>query len=224
MCQYLEIPRADGRHRPREAAQRRTIERCLVMAAQTERRGCYCEASSRDHKWGLVLETIHYALVQRNWRRTRRTMKKLLQEAILERPLLGDGAMGTQLMIAGLEQGNCGEAWNLTHPERVLAIQRRYVRPARTASSPTHLADRASCSPAIPRRTTSLKSTRREWRSRARPSATRRLRARRHRPVRRLAGLSANSLKPGSQRLRGTGRGPGRWPGGRHHYRNADIA
>ncbi len=54
-------------------------------------------------------------------------MKKLLQDAILERPLLGDGAMGTQLMIAGLEQGNCGEAWNLTHPERVLAIQRAYV-------------------------------------------------------------------------------------------------
>jgi len=54
-------------------------------------------------------------------------MKKLLQDAIRERPLLGDGAMGTQLMIAGLEQGNCGEAWNLTHPERVLAIQRRYV-------------------------------------------------------------------------------------------------
>ena len=53
--------------------------------------------------------------------------KKLLHEAILERPLLGDGAMGTQLMIAGLAQGNCGEAWNLTHPERVLAIQRNYV-------------------------------------------------------------------------------------------------
>jgi 5-methyltetrahydrofolate--homocysteine methyltransferase len=54
-------------------------------------------------------------------------MKKLLQDAIRERPLLGDGAMGTQLMLAGLEQGNCGEEWNLTHPERVLAIQRRYV-------------------------------------------------------------------------------------------------
>jgi len=53
--------------------------------------------------------------------------KKLLHEAALERPLLGDGAMGTQLMIAGLEQGNCGEAWNLTHPEKVLAIQRRYA-------------------------------------------------------------------------------------------------
>lgn len=53
--------------------------------------------------------------------------KKLLQEAALERPMLGDGAMGTQLMFAGLAQGNCGEAWNLSHPERVLAIQRRYV-------------------------------------------------------------------------------------------------
>jgi hypothetical protein len=26
--------------------------------------GCYCDAASRDHKWGLVLETIHYALRQ----------------------------------------------------------------------------------------------------------------------------------------------------------------
>jgi 5-methyltetrahydrofolate--homocysteine methyltransferase len=35
--------------------------------------------------------------------------------------------MGTQLMFAGLVQGNCGEAWNLTHPEKILAIQRRYA-------------------------------------------------------------------------------------------------
>jgi 5-methyltetrahydrofolate--homocysteine methyltransferase len=54
-------------------------------------------------------------------------MKPTLLEAIKLRPLLGDGAMGTQLMLAGLEQGNCGEAWNLTHPDRVLAIQRRYA-------------------------------------------------------------------------------------------------
>jgi 5-methyltetrahydrofolate--homocysteine methyltransferase len=54
-------------------------------------------------------------------------MKQTLLQAIQERPLLGDGAMGTQLMLAGLEQGACGEAWNLTHPERVLAIQRRYA-------------------------------------------------------------------------------------------------
>ena len=54
-------------------------------------------------------------------------MTKSLLDAIAERPLLGDGAMGTQLMMAGLEQGNSGEVWNLSHPDRVLAIQRRYV-------------------------------------------------------------------------------------------------
>jgi 5-methyltetrahydrofolate--homocysteine methyltransferase len=52
---------------------------------------------------------------------------KVLQHECLGRPLLGDGAMGTQLMLAGLEQGNCGEEWNLTHRERVLAIQKRYA-------------------------------------------------------------------------------------------------
>jgi len=55
-------------------------------------------------------------------------VKRRLQDAVRERALLGDGAMGTQLMLAGLEQGNCGEAWNLAHPDRVLAIQRRYVQ------------------------------------------------------------------------------------------------
>jgi 5-methyltetrahydrofolate--homocysteine methyltransferase len=52
---------------------------------------------------------------------------KPLLEALKDRPLLGDGAMGTQLMIAGLVQGNCGEEWNLTHPDKVLAIQKRYA-------------------------------------------------------------------------------------------------
>jgi 5-methyltetrahydrofolate--homocysteine methyltransferase len=53
--------------------------------------------------------------------------KKPLLEAIKDGPLLADGAMGTQLMLAGLEQGACGEAWNLDQPEKVLAIQRAYV-------------------------------------------------------------------------------------------------
>jgi 5-methyltetrahydrofolate--homocysteine methyltransferase len=47
--------------------------------------------------------------------------------AIAERPLVADGAMGTQLHAAGLELGGCGEQWNVTHPDRVLAIQRGYV-------------------------------------------------------------------------------------------------
>lgn len=43
------------------------------------------------------------------------------------RTLIGDGAMGTQLQLAGLEPGGCGDEWNLTHPDRVLSIQRAYA-------------------------------------------------------------------------------------------------
>ena len=54
-------------------------------------------------------------------------MSSRLLEALKSRTLLGDGAMGTQLQLAGLEPGGCGEAWNVDHPDRVLEIQRRYV-------------------------------------------------------------------------------------------------
>lgn len=50
-----------------------------------------------------------------------------LLEALQERVLLSDGAMGTQLQLAGLEPGACGEAWNLDAPDKVLAIQSAYV-------------------------------------------------------------------------------------------------
>jgi 5-methyltetrahydrofolate--homocysteine methyltransferase len=54
-------------------------------------------------------------------------MATRLLQAIADRVLLGDGAMGTQLQAAGLSAGACGEAWNIEHPEPVLAIQRAYV-------------------------------------------------------------------------------------------------
>ena len=54
-------------------------------------------------------------------------MPQTLLEAIGERVLLSDGAMGTQLQLAGLEAGGCGEAWNVDHPNRLLEIQRAYV-------------------------------------------------------------------------------------------------
>jgi 5-methyltetrahydrofolate--homocysteine methyltransferase len=44
-----------------------------------------------------------------------------------DRILLMDGAMGTELQRLGLAAGECPELWNLTHPERVLAIHRAYV-------------------------------------------------------------------------------------------------
>ncbi len=40
---------------------------------------------------------------------------------------IGDGGMGTELQRAGLEPGGCGDAWNLSHPDAVQDIQRRYV-------------------------------------------------------------------------------------------------
>ena len=43
------------------------------------------------------------------------------------RVLLMDGAMGTELQRAGLKPGECGELWNLSHPEKVRAIHRAYV-------------------------------------------------------------------------------------------------
>ena len=54
-------------------------------------------------------------------------MSSRLLEALKTRTLLGDGAIGTQLQIVGLEPGGCGEAWNVDHPERVMEVQRRYV-------------------------------------------------------------------------------------------------
>ena len=54
-------------------------------------------------------------------------MKKSLLDTLKDRRLVCYGAMGTQLMLAGLANGDCGEAWNLSHPDRVLKIQRNYV-------------------------------------------------------------------------------------------------
>ena len=54
-------------------------------------------------------------------------MQKSLKDTLKEKVLVSDGAMGTQLVAAGLEQRDCGELWNVTHSERVLEIQKRYV-------------------------------------------------------------------------------------------------
>ena len=38
-----------------------------------------------------------------------------------------DGGMGTQLQAAGLPMGQSPEVWNITAPEKVSAVHRRYV-------------------------------------------------------------------------------------------------
>ena len=63
MCQYITdapgLMAAIGREKPLAG---RPLAEVLAWQRSEAAAGCYCEAASRDHKWGLVLETIHYAL------------------------------------------------------------------------------------------------------------------------------------------------------------------
>jgi hypothetical protein len=72
MCQYVEDPvglmTAIDREKPLSGER---LDAVLSWQRKVSAAGCYCDSSSREHKWGLVLETIHYALVQRE--RTRDT-------------------------------------------------------------------------------------------------------------------------------------------------------
>jgi hypothetical protein len=43
----------------------RPLDEVIVWTRPVSPAGCYCEPTSREHKWGLVLETIHYALANR---------------------------------------------------------------------------------------------------------------------------------------------------------------
>jgi len=66
MCQYVENPAgmmtAIDSEKPLGGERLNAV---LQWRREPCAAGCYCVASSRDHKWGLVLETIHYALVQK---------------------------------------------------------------------------------------------------------------------------------------------------------------
>ena len=46
---------------------------------------------------------------------------------LLEKPLLLDGATGSNLMKAGMPRGCCTEQWILASPEALVALQRKYV-------------------------------------------------------------------------------------------------
>ena len=63
MCQYLTnagpLMAAIDREKPLLGE---PLDRVLSWQRPANPAGCYCEAAAREHKWGLVLETIHYAL------------------------------------------------------------------------------------------------------------------------------------------------------------------
>jgi len=66
MCQFIEdstaLMGAIDREQP---LQGKKLDAVLSWWRTPVGAGCYCDQASRDHKWGLVLETIHYALAQK---------------------------------------------------------------------------------------------------------------------------------------------------------------
>jgi len=66
MCKYIEDPdrlmAAIASEKPLIGQRLNAI---LTWRREPNGAGCYCDPLSRIHKWGLVLETIHYALVQK---------------------------------------------------------------------------------------------------------------------------------------------------------------
>jgi hypothetical protein len=63
MCRYIshrdELMASIATERPLHG---RRLDEVVRWTRPASPAGCYCEPESRQHKWGLVLETIHYAL------------------------------------------------------------------------------------------------------------------------------------------------------------------
>lgn len=65
MCQYIkrgeDLMEEVAREKPLAG---QPLEDVLGWNRAANLSGCYCDAAARDHKWGLVLETIHFKLNQ----------------------------------------------------------------------------------------------------------------------------------------------------------------
>ncbi len=66
MCEYLKDPDDFmAQISAKQALLGRPLNDVLSWKRPNSPAGCYCEAASREHKWGMVFEVIHYALAQR---------------------------------------------------------------------------------------------------------------------------------------------------------------
>jgi len=65
MCEYINnaesLMRSIASEKPLVG---RSLKDVFAWERQYDPAGCYCNVESREHKWGLVLEVLHYALVQ----------------------------------------------------------------------------------------------------------------------------------------------------------------
>jgi 5-methyltetrahydrofolate--homocysteine methyltransferase len=55
-------------------------------------------------------------------------MTNLIPQLISDGPVITDGAWGSLFLELGLDPGELGDAWNLSHPGRVEAVARAYVK------------------------------------------------------------------------------------------------
>ena len=54
-------------------------------------------------------------------------MHPTLEKVLTDKPVIIDGAWGTQFQLLGLGSGESPDLWNLSHPERVLKVAKSYV-------------------------------------------------------------------------------------------------
>lgn len=54
-------------------------------------------------------------------------MHKTIEKLLARRPVVTDGAWGTQLQQRGLPTGSCPDEWNLSHPDKVKEVAAAYV-------------------------------------------------------------------------------------------------
>jgi 5-methyltetrahydrofolate--homocysteine methyltransferase len=55
------------------------------------------------------------------------TRTEILETLLSSAPILTDGAWGTELQRRGLAPGECPDAWNLAHPDRVAEVAAGYI-------------------------------------------------------------------------------------------------
>lgn len=55
-------------------------------------------------------------------------MNPKIQDLLKNRPVILDGAWGTQMQAKGLPDGACPDEWNLSSPEKVEEVAREYVK------------------------------------------------------------------------------------------------
>lgn len=75
-------------------------------------------------------------------------MHKLTERLAVEKPVLTDGAWGTELQNRGLGVGECPDLWNLEHPDRVAELAQSYVEAgSRVILTNTFRANRIALAP-----------------------------------------------------------------------------